>query len=120
MVVVARRRENPPEITKNPAVIARLTRSILADKPRVTRYTIKWDDTAVDPDLPPEQTEPPEDTILRDDDDDMRDADIADDDMELNDMEEDDVDVTPPSARYVDSGHGPNDMSTVAGPLMMT
>lgn len=36
-------RENPPENIRDPTILALLKRNILADKPRVTRFSIKWD-----------------------------------------------------------------------------
>ena len=41
-------RENPPANTLDPQVLAILKRNILVDKPRVTRFNIKWDPSKLD------------------------------------------------------------------------
>lgn len=78
-------RENPPQ--KVP--IDHVVRNILAEKPRVTRFNIVWDNEGEEEFYPPEQEEPEEEEEEEEDEDEDEEA---DEDAEEDLAEEDDVD----------------------------
>ncbi|CDO94745.1 unnamed protein product [Kluyveromyces dobzhanskii CBS 2104] len=112
-------RENPPQ--KVP--IDHVVRNILAEKPRVTRFNIVWDNEGEEEFYPPEQEEPEEDDDDEQEDDEEQDEDDEDEDNEAVEEAEEELEEDVGDDNEEDHEQGPDKKkiksdakkSTVAG-----
>lgn len=105
-------RENPPAKVQIDSVV----RNVLAEKPRVTRFNIVWDNDTGNDDYPPEQEEVEEE---EEEDDDEEDDEEEDDDEDVVDVDEeggegvDDVEDIEEEEKVDDIEEDVDDLETV-------
>lgn len=91
-------RENPP----SKVAVDHIVRNVLAEKPRVTRFNIVWDNEGPDEEFPPEQ--PEADEAADDEDqygaeDDDEEEDYGEEENEEEEEEDEDVEMEDPDAK---------------------
>mmetsp|Transcript_29843 Transcript_29843/g.45490 ORF Transcript_29843/g.45490 Transcript_29843/m.45490 type:complete len:240 (+) Transcript_29843:100-819(+) len=84
------KKEPKPKKNKPKIEISKVTRQILADKPRVTKFSIPWGDLSEEPEQPPLHSIPEDDNDIMDDKD-MEEDEEEDDEPEGDEAEDDEM-----------------------------